>query len=394
MKKKQLAVLFICNAVPWIVGNGLFALLPIYAVRLGADSASIGNYLALAFFAVTVGTIGAGWLSNKFGRHKVFIIAAGIGCCGGTWLMSLVTEFWQLIPLTCIVWFCAGVLISMTTIVAGLFAEEAERGKIFGILGLNVGIGALIGGAMSGRIVDRWGYSALFILAAFGWLIPSLVGLLLQDPVQARQAAIHTEQPALPKVALGNAFHVLMLAAIAANIPGFIINLGRPLLMDKMGFDPAEISGVVAIGGAVSLPFPFILGWLSGRIGYYRLIAFCYVLVASGLAIMIIATALWQFWVSAIFLAIAGSAGIVGLVLVGELVPRAALSSGLAQYGATGWIGAIIGLSGAGYALKLLGANTTFVLGVALALIAIVLVVVVRNMRNALAKAIPIIQQE
>src|SRR5258708_36182393 len=80
MTKKQLGVLFVCGFVGWVIGNGLFALLPIYAARLGANSAAIGNYMAAAFLALTVGTIGAGWLSDRFQRRKVFIIVAGLVC--------------------------------------------------------------------------------------------------------------------------------------------------------------------------------------------------------------------------------------------------------------------------------------------------------------------------
>ncbi len=323
MNKKQFVILFVCNCIPGIIGNYMFALLPIYAARLGADSASIGNYLALSFAALTVGTIGAGWLSNRFGRHKVFIVGAGVICCVCTGLISLIPQFWALVPLTIVVWLSAGTF-QMTTIMAGLFTAESERGKIFGILGLNIGIGQLVGGALSGLIVDRWGFSILFLSAAVGWLMPSLIALFLKDKVRPRTVLVRSghERGNARKVSLGSVFYILLLAAVFSAVPGIIVALGRPLLMDRLGFDPAQISGVVAISGAISLPFPLILSWLSARLGRYRLIAFCYLLVMSAMAIMVIATTLWQFWLSAVFLAIAGSAGVVGLVLVGELVPR------------------------------------------------------------------------
>src|SRR4051794_26135003 len=113
MPKKQLVLLLSCAFVPWCLGVTLFTFLPIYSIRLGADSASIGNFLGAAFVALTVGTIGAGSLSDRFGRRKPFIIGAGLVCLPCTWLMSQVTQFWQLIPLTLIVWLCAGISISM-----------------------------------------------------------------------------------------------------------------------------------------------------------------------------------------------------------------------------------------------------------------------------------------
>ncbi len=373
-----------CSFVPFVVGNGLFALLPVYAVHLNADPASIGNYLALAFLAVTIGTIGAGWLSNKFQKRKAFIIGASIGSFVTTALMSQVTQFWQLIPLTVGTWFFVGIILSMTTILAGMFSDESERGRVFGIIGLAGGLGALIGGALSGVIVDKWGYSALFILSGLFMLAVPCAALFLEDQKQI----ISTQTPAAaPKAPLGRTFYFMFLAAIFAQVPTFIAALGRPLLMDKMHFDPAEISGVVAVGGLVTLPVPFIIGSLSDRFGRFRLIAVSYVMAGVSMVILVGATALWQFWLTAILFSITGSANIVGYALVGDLVAPAALSTGLARYGATGWIGAIFGLTGAGYALQLIGTLATFTIGIILPLIALGLVALAYAARIKIASA-------
>src|SRR5579864_5021306 len=219
MNKKQLALLFVCNGALWISGNYMFSLLPVYAARLGADSASIGNYLALSFFAATAGTIGAGWLSNRFGRHKVFIVGAGLLNLVSTVAMGQITQFWQLVPLTVIAWLCGGITISMTTIMAGLFSAESERGKIFGLLGLNGGIGALVGGALSGPVVDRWGFAALFLSAGLGPLMTILVGLPLPDITGPHPQPGGSADPPLQRgtgegrkapVRLGAAFYTLV----------------------------------------------------------------------------------------------------------------------------------------------------------------------------------------
>ncbi len=54
MPKKQLITLFVMALEFWITVQALLALLPVYAVRLGADPASIGNFLSLAFLALTL----------------------------------------------------------------------------------------------------------------------------------------------------------------------------------------------------------------------------------------------------------------------------------------------------------------------------------------------------
>ena len=46
--------------------------------------------------------------------------------------MSQTTQVWQLIALLIIVWLLGGIGLAMVNILAGMFAGENERGKIFG----------------------------------------------------------------------------------------------------------------------------------------------------------------------------------------------------------------------------------------------------------------------
>jgi MFS family permease len=166
MAKKQLIALFFCSLVLWTILLSILNLLPVHAVHLGADEARAGNLLAFAFAALTVGTLLAGWLSDKLQRRKSMLILVGSLNVPATWLMGRAEEFWQLAILTAIVYFLIGMGSVTINILAGLFAGASERGKIFGILAINTSLGALIGGVISGRIVDDWGYPALFLSAS------------------------------------------------------------------------------------------------------------------------------------------------------------------------------------------------------------------------------------
>ena len=101
-------------------------------------------------------------------------------------------------------------------------------------------------------------------------------------------------------------FYLLLLAHVIAFGANFVSLLGRPLLMDNLGFDSAAISGVVAVGGAVSLPFPLLVGWLSDRIGRYSLLVLCFLISALGLFALAASKSLLHFWVSSVLLASMG----------------------------------------------------------------------------------------
>jgi MFS family permease len=381
MSRKQLAALFVCSLVGWTLTQGILSLLPVYAAEFGADPASAGSFLSVAFVALTAGTMAAGWLSNKFQRRRAMIVAAGLTNVPATWLMGQATAFWQLTALTATVWFCIGISFTTINILAGLFAGETERGKIFGILALNASLGALIGGFASGPIVDRWGYPTLFLVAASGWTLQPLTALLLQD----RKVVARVVQPGRsisldPR--LGGAFYLMFLATLLAFGAGFVAVLGRPLLMDKMGFDQTAITGAVAIGGAISLPFPILLGWLSDRVGRYWLIAFCFLAGALGLIALMASVSLWHFWVATVLLSGVGVSLGIGPALVTDLVPQESLGTALSWYGFAPTIGGILGFALTGYAMQTFGMATTFIASAILTLIAMLVVVYVQRVRQ------------
>src|SRR5215212_8403025 len=108
-----------CTLVAFIVGGGLVPLLPIYATRLGADSVLTGYYLAFAFLALAFSSIFAGWLSNRLQRRKSLLMIAGVLMIPTIWLMGQVTTIIGLAILTALLWFLAGFVVTMVSVLTG-----------------------------------------------------------------------------------------------------------------------------------------------------------------------------------------------------------------------------------------------------------------------------------
>lgn len=161
---------------------------------------------------------------------------------------------------------------------------------------------------------------------------------------------------------------------------GFVINLGRSLLMTDLGFGALEISSTGAVSGVVAMPLPFLMGWLSDRMGRRIFLYLGYLAGAAGLVMFVMSTSLWHFFsVSVLQAILMGVNGTIGNAMVTDVVPQESLGRGLALFGATGWIGGVLGFAGTGYALQNLGTVPTFILATSLPLIAIVLLIPIRS---------------
>jgi MFS family permease len=182
------------------------------------------------------------------------------------------------------------------------------------------------------------------------------------------------------KANLGNNFFLLFSASLVASIAGVTILLGRSLLMSDLDFGALAISSTGAVGGIVAMPIPLLMGWLSDRTGRKIYMYLGYLACITSLIVLAIATSLWNFYIVLILQSIfAGINATVGNAMVTDLVPRESLGKGISLFSATTWIGGVLGFAGAGFSIKHLGMLPTFIVGMCLPLIAIVLLIPIRS---------------
>jgi predicted MFS family arabinose efflux permease len=375
MKIRIIATLFFCSVVPWSVGNGLLPLLPVYAANLGAEEGSIGLYMGFSYLCVAVGTLLGGWFSDRFQRRKALLILAGFGVAVSILLIGFTSQFWQLVILTASTWFFGGVGMALIYILAGLFADSSHRGKVFGILSVSCALGMVLGGSTTGLIADRWGFAVMFRwVAGFGLMWPLLALAFLEDKRVERPAAESTSQTPevripVRRIATGICF--LFLANMLAGIAMYIGRLGTSLQMQNKGFTNWDISMTACLSGLAVLPLPFLIGWLSDRLGRKRLLSLCYITGAVGLVFLVPKTApdvriLWTFWTAAALMTVLSSGTDVGAAWVADLAPKEALGLNMSIFNSSRWVGAIVGMVAAGLAIKHLGYSITYGIGVVL----------------------------
>jgi DHA1 family tetracycline resistance protein-like MFS transporter len=155
--------------------------------------------------------------------------------------------------------------------------------------------------------------------------------------------------------------------------------MGRSLAMKNLAFTATAISSTGAVAGAVTMPLPIVVGWLSDRTGRKRLLALCFAAAGAGLLTLSAAMSLWHFWMAASLITVSGAGTTIRQALATDLVPQESLGKGLSLLGAASWLSGIIGFATTGSAVQHLGISPTLLVGASLPLIGILLLIPIRQ---------------
>lgn len=358
MDRRQFFILFLCTFIPWWVGSGVVPLLPIYAARLDASPAVVGNYLSLLFLALATGTIMGGWLAPKVRRFRQLLMALGASSGVAILLMGQTTMIWQLILLSVASWFASGMSVSLVMTLVGEYAEKDKRGHAFSLLAMAAALGGLLGGA-SGFIVDHWGFTRLFTLGGSLWFAQLFIAAFLTNPPQMTRPEAAAQIGRAQNGAEGSLFVIpfllLLVGALLVSIAGFVGFLGRTLGMEASGFSNATITLIAALGAGLGLIFNPLLGRLSDRGRRRLLLLILYMIGAPALVITAHAHTVTDYVMVAVLLALVAAERGISAALVSDLVPGRVLSRSLSLLEGMKWLGGVVGLAGSGYAIEQLG---------------------------------------
>jgi MFS family permease len=345
--------------------------MPLYLADLGADSSLTGFFMAFAYLSLAVSTISSGRLADRFGQRRTLLIIFGGLAVPVTLALSAITSVPLLMALMAVLWFVTGFAMTMVNVIAGLYSEPGSRGRIFGILSLSVGVGLAFGSWVSGRIVDAWGYPALFQLQGLFYIVVPLAGLLVKDKTVVRvQGSIPVRE-----IFAHRSFLFLFLANVIGQGANSVIFLTRPMIMDAMHFDASAISSAPAFGSLVTLPLPLFIGWLADRAGRRAIIIICFALTSVSFLMMIAAVDLWHFWLASALQSIMGMSMVVGSALTTDMFPEESLGTSLSLLSSTPWIGIVFGFSLGGIAVEAIQVMPTLAVTLALSVVATLLLI-------------------
>jgi MFS family permease len=385
MSRRSLVTLASAYFLLWCAAFGTGSLWPFYLAQLGGGPSAAGIFFATGNVTSVAATLLSGWLAGRFGRRKPLFLVSCLLFAVTWWFMARATTWQELTLINAFGGFTFGMVTNLILILTGLLADADQRGRSFGLLSLTMGASLLVSGLAYGPIADRWGFPTLMVINAALCLLCLVPGLFFVEPVVSSVRVFEQTGPQIEvRSGLGRRFYFLAATALITSIASFGANLGRSIVMSQYGFSATAISMTTAIGGAMSLPTPLLLGWLSDLIGRKRLLLLC--LAAGFLALLAFAFAgsAWGFWGASVLLALMMSAQPLMQALATDMLPPDAVGAGLSMLSGASSVGLFVSSLGMGFAIQQIGGRPAFLIVALAPLLAMAMVAVSASGRTRL----------
>lgn len=279
-----------------VVGLALYGL-PLYYDHMVREfgwsrtMVTSGNALSKLVVGPLFGFI-AGWLIDRFGPRRFMlagILMAGAALAGLAG-MSAAWMFYAFYLLNALGYVCGGPLPNQV-LLSRWFRDG--RGKAMGFAYLGIGIGGAVVPWLSYWLVEMWGWRGA--LRALGALIVILAGPMIyfmrEPPAPERQAGETASLPSLAPVLRRPAFYLLLVGSMCsiAAVGGTNQHLKLFLSLDQ-GYAQGEAARAISLVLAFSIAGRLLMGWLADRAPKKRVMILIYLLVASSIPLLFLAS--------------------------------------------------------------------------------------------------------
>ena len=263
--------------------------LPLYIKELGvtdpkAQAAWSGIIYGVAYVFTALLAPLWGTISDKYGRRPL-ILRTTFGICVIAFLMSFVTNVYQLLVLRILHGMCGGTMPAFVALIARRLPED-KTGQGLGTMQTSLLAGSLVGPFMGGLLSDWIGYRNVLLVISLLTLISGITTLLFihepkGDPSRTRSAVLDN----IKLVISSNYLRIAALVLFATQFSIFIVQPILPLFIASLhsGGNSASMVGLVfSVTGLATMLFAPYWGKVGDKKGHRDVLFRC--LLFNGIA--------------------------------------------------------------------------------------------------------------
>ncbi|OQP63172.1 MFS transporter [Niastella vici] len=224
-----------------------------------------------AFSACVSGLLAAGF-ADKFDRKKLLIFFY-VGFLIGTALCAMATNYHFLLAARIVTGLFGGVIGSVgMAIITDLFSIE-RRGRVMGFVQMAFGVSQVLGLPIGLVLANKFGWHSPFWMIAGVGLIPGIIIALYMKPVTEHLRIQHDRNPFehLGKTVANSKYVLAFLTTTLLATGGFMLMpFGSAFSIHNLGLTQADLPALYGISGVFSFVFGPLAGFLSDKVGKYK----------------------------------------------------------------------------------------------------------------------------
>ena len=288
MARRRTLTLLAATMLGTMDSNALVPVIALYAERVGADPIQTGIIVGLFSLVHAPANLFFGRIADRIGRKLPLEI-------GLLWdSVSLFLYAFATTPLLlALVRISHGVgsgFVGPSSMALMADTSTSERkGRAMAIYGMSLGFAVVIGFGISGPIVARLGFAALFYVLSGGLLLGFLFAVFVREPAQAmpkpmpwRRLAAYARGPS-PAAGYASIFSLYF-------ILGAFVTLVPPHIRDELGYDLPTAALVIGLSftafAILSLLLHYPAGVLADRYGPVSPAAMGLVVAGAAMAVI------------------------------------------------------------------------------------------------------------
>lgn len=246
----------------WGFGEGLFLYIePLYLKELGAEPVTIGTALSIAYFAMTITHIPAGYLADRVGRRVLIVVGFGLGAVAAL-VMYFARDLWVFVAALAAYSFTGFVIAPINAYVAEARGEQSIQ-RAMTLVFAGFWAGTIFSPSLGGWVGAEFGLRNVYLIAFFAFTLSTVaIFFTRHQPVvpavagAARYSALFRNRAFMGYLAL--AFCALLAMQIGVPfMPSFV--------EEVRGFDVAVIGVLGSINSIATVIFNATLGHRSPR---------------------------------------------------------------------------------------------------------------------------------
>ena len=370
----------------------IYPILPLFLTAIGATAAVIGLIEGASETTAALVKVVSGWYSDRYRRRKPFI-EAGYGASTAVKpVLFLATASWQVLGLRILERIGKGIRSAPRDALIADSTEPRFRGRAFGFHKAMDSTGSVLGPILilpvllAASVITEGTYRLIFLLSAIPAFAAVLVIILFVRDKEAREkrGLGHFSKEVRR---LGWPFYRL-LSVVCVFYIGEISYAFFILRAYDEGFDVVAVTVLYILYNLVFVLVALPAGALSDRLGRRPILAFSFVLFAMTCVTMAVADSWWPLALGfSLFGVYKGSSEGVFKAFVTDVAPKGLRGTALGAFHTAVGLVMLPGGIIAGLLWDSIAPWATFAFGVAMAVTALVLLVVVTSERRTQARS-------